>query len=92
MEISQLYDSDTYVVVQIDANSVPPGRGRKTTPRHGFEIVGKKLDKFVYLDGAFAECFSKHIRRWQAHSPNQSEVERVLDSYATLMVLPLVIH
>jgi hypothetical protein len=90
--MQMLYDSDTFVVVHIQANEAPVGEVQPVEVRHGFEIVDKRSNKEVYLDGDWAEVFQRQINAWQLDTPTQEEVEEVLDSYAFLAQNPLVIH
>lgn len=100
-----LYDSDTYSVthmlanaVATDAASVADGEGARqampvpTLARHGFEIVDKRANKEVYLDGSWAELFQQHISAWQQNTPTQEEVEDTLEQYAELAQNPVVVH
>jgi nucleoside-triphosphatase THEP1 len=80
--MQMLYDSDAFVVVGIAA----------TEERYGFEIVDKRVNKEVYLDGHWAGIFQAQIDRWQANTPTQEEVENILDSYCELAQNPLVVH
>ena len=100
-----LYDSDTYSVTHMLANGMaadpglvqastetqktPPGR---TLARHGFEIVDKRTNKEVYLDGSWAELFQQHISAWQKNTPTQEEVEDTLEQYAELAQNPVLVH
>ena len=100
-----LYDSDTYSVTHMLANAVATdatpeaGRDRKepvriapTLARHGFEIVDKRANKEVYLDGSWAELFQQHISAWQQNTPTQEEVEDTLEQYAELAQNPVLVH
>ena len=94
-----LYDSDTYSVTHVLANAVASelegGRSkptRRTLARHGFEIVDKRANKEVYLDGTWADLFQQHISAWQENTPTQEEVEDTLEGYAELAQNPVVVH
>ena len=103
-----LYDSDTYSVTHMLANAVGTdavvslagahgdvGHASKPMPtlaRHGFEIVDKRANKEVYLDGSWAELFQLHISAWQKNTPTQEEVEDTLEQYAELAQNPVVVH
>lgn len=63
-----------------------------TMPRHGFEIIDKRVGKEVYLDGSWAELFQQQIVAWQASTPTQEEVEDTLDGYAGLAQNPILVH
>jgi len=98
------YDSETYSVTHMLANAVaaevPPdtlkaGEQLLIVPalaRHGFEIVDKRSNKEVYLDGSWAELFQQQISAWQLKTPTQEEVEDTLEQYAGLAQNPVVIH
>jgi hypothetical protein len=60
--------------------------------RHGFEIVDKRTNKEVYLDGSWAEMFQQRIVAWQDNVPTQEEVESTLESYTGLAQHPMTIQ
>lgn len=90
--MQMLYDSDAYVVVHMQANEAREGEPAPRLARHGFEIVDKRANKEVYLDGMWAEAFQRQITAWQANTPTQEEVEETLGGYAELAQNPLVMH
>lgn len=90
--MQMLYDSDTFVVVHLQANEAPEGEAPPRVIRHGFEIVDKRSNKEVYLDGSWADAFQRQINAWQVNTPTQEEVEKTLDGYAELAQNPLVVH
>jgi len=90
--MQMLYDSDSFVVVHMQANEPNEGDTQPSVVRHGFEIVDKRTNKEVYLDGSWAEAFQKKINAWQLNTPTQEEVEETLDGYAELAQNPLVMH
>lgn len=93
--MQMLYDSDSFVVVHMQPNETAEGEpqpARPMIPRHGFEIVDKRSNKEVYLDGQWADAFQRQIAAWQANTPTQEEVEATLDGYAELAQNPLVMH
>ncbi len=91
-----LYDSDAFAVMHILANAVAegevPSQPGPQIPRHGFEIVDKRVGKEIYLDGSWAEMFQIQITAWQENTPSQEEVEDTLEGYATLAQTPMVMH
>ena len=88
-----LYESDTYSVMHMLANDTAPGSTPvRALARHGFEIVDKRTNKEVYLDGSWAELFQLHISAWQQNTPTQEEVEDTLEQYAELAQNPVVVH
>ena len=60
--------------------------------RHGFEIVDKRHNREVYLDGDWADMFARQIEAWQRNAPTQEEVESTLEGYAVLAQTPLYLH
>ena len=93
--MQMLYDSESFVVVQIHANAPEASAPAPTTPqmaRNGFEIVDKRSGKEVYLDGSWAEMFQMHIQAWQQNTPTQEEVEDTLERYTGLAQQPVVVH
>ena len=94
-----LYDSDSFSVTHLLATADAPDHAGVDDPapaptlqRHGFEIVDKRSNKEVYLDGSWAEAFQRQINAWQLNTPTQEEVEETLDGYAELAQNPLVMH
>lgn len=87
-----LYDSDSFVVVHMLANQAAEGEPAPPEARHGFEIVDKRSNKEVYLDGSWAELFQRQILAWQQQTPTREEVEDQLARYAELAQNPLVMH
>lgn len=94
--MQMLYDSDSFVVVHMQANEGATGEAVPGAPRlparHGFEIVDKRSNKEVYLDGSWADLFQRQINAWQLNTPTQEEVESTLDGYTALAQNPLVMH
>lgn len=91
MRMNMLYDSDNFVVVQIDENA-GPDQPEPAEVRSGYEIVDKRTNKCLYLYAHFADIFTAHIREWQERTPQQEEVEETLDGFASVMTLPLCMH
>ena len=90
-----LYDSESFVVVQIHANAPDESAPRPVVPelaRHGFEIVDKRSGKEVYLDGSWAEMFQQRLLAWQKVTPTQEEVEDTLEGYSGLATTPVSLH
>ena len=92
--MNMLYDSDSFVVVQMLAAS-PDAGAEPTHPqllRQGFEIVDKRHGREVYLDGSWAELFQARLDSWREKTPTQEEVESTLEGYAALAQTPLAMH
>lgn len=92
--MQMLYDSESFVVVHMQAGDVTADdtAAAPALARHGFEIVDKRTNKEVYLDGSWADLFQRQINAWQLNTPSQEEVETTLDGYAELAQNPLVMH
>ncbi|MEO8024191.1 DUF3567 domain-containing protein [Polaromonas sp.] len=93
--MQMLYDSESFVVVQIHANAPEESAPQPAVPqlaRHGFEIVDKRSGKEVYLDGSWAELFQERLNVWQKNTPTQEEVEDTLEGYAELAHTPIGLH
>jgi hypothetical protein len=93
-----LYDSDSFAVMQIQANAASADANASAAPaqplmaRNGFEIVDKRSGKEVYLDGSWAELFQQRLDCWQQKTPTEEEIEDILESYAELAQMPVVMH
>jgi Protein of unknown function (DUF3567) len=93
--MQMLYDSDSFVVVQIHANAPEESAPVPAAPqlaRNGFEIVDKRSGKEVYLDGSWAELFQQRVTAWQQNAPTQEEIEDTLEGYAELAHTPIALH
>ena len=90
-----LYDSESFVVVQIQANAPEESAPVPAIPqlaRNGFEIVDKRSGKEVYLDGSWAEMFQLRLSAWAKDTPTQEEVEDTLEGYSGLATTPISLH
>lgn len=90
-----LYDSESFVVVQIHANAPEESAPVPAIPqlaRNGFEIVDKRSGKEVYLDGSWAEMFQLRLSAWAKDTPTQEEVEDTLEGYSGLATTPISLH
>ncbi len=93
--MQMLYDSDSFVVVQIHANAPEESAPKPAVPelaRNGFEIVDKRSGKEVYLDGSWAELFQQRLSAWAKNTPTQEEIENTLESYSGLATTPISLH
>ena len=90
-----LYDSESFVLVQIHANAPEASSPVPAIPqlaRNGFEIVDKRSGKEVYLDGSWAEMFQLRLSAWAKDTPTQEEVEDTLEGYSGLATTPISLH
>jgi hypothetical protein len=104
--MQMLYDSDNFVVVAVDLT--PEGvetelivtgdvfdimTGRRAAPSFAaFEIVDKRVNKEVFLNGDWAQSFQRVMDSWKEHVPTQDMVEDALDGYCQLAQLPIVLQ
>ena len=84
-----IYLSESFVVVQLQpgAEDQPP-----VDLRRGFEIVDRRSNREVYLDGAWAELFARQIEDWRERSAPRDEVEAMLEGYTQLSQAKLALH
>ncbi|MGQ0711581.1 MAG: BTH_I0359 family protein [Rhodoferax sp.] len=98
--MNTLYDSDdfhlTHVLGVWEEGAAAPAPEEGQPPlrlaRHGFELVDKRTGKEVFLDGAWADLFERHLHDWKQNTPTQEEVEETLERYAALAQTPLGMH
>jgi len=93
--MQMLYDSDSFAIVQIQANAPEESTPAPAVPqlaRHGFEIVDKRSGKEVYLDGSWAEMFQQRLSEWAQNTPTQEEIEDTLEGYSGLANTPMSLH
>jgi len=93
--MQMLYDSDSFAIVQIQANAPEESTPAPAVPqlaRHGFEIVDKRSGKEVYLDGSWAEMFQQRLSAWAQNTPTQEEIEDTLEGYSGLANTPMSMH
>lgn len=60
--------------------------------RRGFEIVDRRSNREVYLDGAWAEIFARQIDDWRERAAPREEVEATLEGYTQLAQAKLALH
>lgn len=60
--------------------------------RRGFEIVDRRSNREVYLDGAWAELFARQIDDWRERAAPREEVEATLEGYTLLAQAKLALH
>ena len=101
--MQKLYDSEAFVVVHMVVNAEEiekyhedqlrnPWRRARPSARHAFEIVDKRTNRELLLDGPWSEIFQGVIDGWQRNEPDQDEVEETLDRFCSLAQIPLVLH
>ena len=90
---TMVYNSDTFVVVELD---VPVQAGKGDTAaglsRGGYEIVDKFARKEIYLEGAMAQHFREGVEALARNDPTPDQVEEFITGYTGLPQQPLVLH
>lgn len=72
--MQMLYNSDSYVVVQIE---VPADEAAPERTRGGFEIVDKFSRKEIFIEGALAERFQRGVQELAELAGNSPDAERI---------------
>ncbi len=95
--MQMVYNSDSFVVVQIDvANDAAVADGSaaagEPAPRGGFEIVDKFARKGIFIEGAVAAQFKSGVQALMASGPNEEALDDFIATYTTLAQQPLVLH
>lgn len=95
--MQMVYNSDSFVVVQIDiaddsalADGLPTA-GEPAT-RGGFEIVDKFARKGIFIEGVVAAQFKSGVQALMASGPNEEALDDFIATYTTLAQQPLVLH
>ncbi len=93
-----LYNSDNYVVVQIEV-PVAPDHSADTVAadgepltRGGFELVDKFARKEIYLEGAMAQSFREGVEALIQTRPSEEDMDAYIGRFASLMQQPVVLH
>ena len=91
-----LYNSDNYVVVQIDAPVAADRQGAAASDepltRGGYELVDKFARKEIYLEGAMAQSFREGVEALILTRPSEDEIDAYIARFASLMQQPVVLH
>ena len=94
---TMVYNSDTFVVVELDV-PVAPGAGdileANDAPlsRGGYEIVDKFARKEIYIEGALAQHFREGVAELARKDPTTEQVDEFIGRYTGLPQQPLVLH
>jgi hypothetical protein len=86
--MQMLYNSDSYVVVQIEMQ--PSEAGPLT--RGGFEIVDKRLRTEIFIEGALAESFKTGVQALVENNPSVEQLDDYIAGFTHLGQQPLVMH
>ncbi|MGC4079006.1 MAG: DUF3567 domain-containing protein [Rubrivivax sp.] len=85
--MQMLYQSDTFVVVQVElpAEADMPARG-------GYEIVDKLSRTDIWIEGAVAESFRRGVEALVERDPGPEAFDDFIAGYAQLAQQPLSLH
>jgi hypothetical protein len=87
-----VYNSDSYVVVQIEVPAAAPDR----VARGGYEIVDKFARREIFLEGVLAERFEAGVKELAARSADEPPSVEAFDEYiagfTALAQQPVLIH
>lgn len=87
--MQMLYQSDHFVVVQIDVPAADGG----ALARGGFEIVDKFAKKGIFIEGALAEAFREGVQQVVREAGQEAEaIDAFIAGYAQVAQQPLVMH
>ncbi len=90
--MQMLYNSDSYVVVQID---VPADDDSPDRTRGGFEIVDKFARKEIFIEGALADRFRRGVQELVTENPGNPDAERFDDyiaGFTASALNPVLLH
>lgn len=87
-----VYNSDSYVVVQIDVPASAPDR----VARGGYEIVDKFARREIFLEGVLAERFEAGVKELVARAADEAPSLEAFDEYiagfTALAQQPVLMH
>lgn len=91
--MQMLYNSDHYVVVQID---VPADEAQGGLSRGGFEIVDKLARREIFIEGALAQSFQEGVQalidRPGEPSASADDFDEFIERYTQFAQQPLTLH
>lgn len=94
--MQMLYNSDSFVVVQIDiaGDAQPSGeaQGTEALTHGGYEIVDKFARKEIFIQGALAESFKEGVEALIRTEPSEEEIDDYIERFASLMQQPVILH
>ena len=92
--MQMLYNSDNFVVVQIDfpAGATAELAGEDTLARGGYEIVDKFARKEIFIEGALAQSFKEGVEALIESQPSEEEIDEYLGRFSSLMQHPVILH
>jgi Protein of unknown function (DUF3567) len=83
-----LYNSDSFVVLLIDAGTPDDG----VAPHSGLEIVDKFARKGIFIEGAVAQGFSDGVKALIESGPGPEAVDDYIAGYTALAQQTVHLH
>ena len=92
--MQMLYNSDNFVIVQIDVSPAgePGDAAFASAHRGGYEIVDKFARKEIFLQGAMAETFKAGVEALIETQPSEEEIDDYIERFTSLMQQPVILH
>ena len=90
--MQMLYNSDSYVVVQIDLPAAEDGTQQPVIGRGGYEIVDKLARKGIFLEGEMAEHFKSGVQAIADNDPSPEAFDEFIGRFTALAQQPVVMH
>ena len=87
--MQMLYNSDHYVVVEIDLGTDAPEGG---DGKGGYEIVDKFARRGIFLNGAVADGFKAGVDALVERDPTEEELDDFIAGYTLLAQQPVILH
>jgi len=90
--MQMLYNSDSYVVVQIDLSGAQDPAVAPASGRGGYEIVDKLARKEIFIEGALAEHFKTGVQAIADNDPSPEAFDEFISRFTALAQQPVVMH
>ena len=81
-----VYDSESFAVMAVEI----PVEG--TDPRGAFEIVDKRGQRDIFLEGVLAETFQAGAVTLMASKPSEDDIDAYIGRFTDVGHRPLVLH
>ncbi|UUX96296.1 DUF3567 domain-containing protein [Aquabacterium sp. J223] len=90
--MQMLYNSDNFVVVQMDVPEHLAARGEGPLLGGGYEIVDKFAKKEIFLQGDMAQHFKDGVEALIRDEPSEEELDDFIGRFTTLAQQPVILH
>jgi hypothetical protein len=82
-----VYDSESFAVMAVEI----PVEGAES-PRGAFEIVDKRAQRDIFLEGVLAETFQAGAVTLMASKPSEDDIDDYIGRFTDVGHRPLVLH